>query len=427
MLGSMAPRPDSQIAVVLPSGARVRLTGRLAPHPPRSILEALDRGLVDADVDLRSLPLVDAHTVEALLVAIRVIVAPPARLDCRNCGVAVEIDPAPSMATEPLLRPLSDPELDRVLLGAQEHPLPRPIAIRGGVADTFRLAPRTLADRARLERIVGDDPTAPLPPGPSLVRAVGLVAMGAVKSPSAIARCLLALHDDEFEVVWDAIAEAWDRQHYTLRTLAPAPCPECGARHDLEAAGLRPLTFGVRRPTDGPPFPSLASFRAIARTIVHEILADEPKGVVTGLEVVVEEGVPPCDDGGEPLLGSYTPVGEDPQKPAAAPFRIELYYRTFAAMYGDEPYVVEDEIRETVEHELEHHHGFLSGHDPLDETERADLERERQRLRGVTSSAAEVAAGVGWLATDFGRFIRAMWPLLLLGAGVAIAMTMLGR
>lgn len=303
----MMLRPDRPFTARLPSGVRVTVTGRRIAPAPASLPAALAAGVVDADVDLKALPLADAHVVEGLLVAAGVVEPPPLRCPCHNCGKDLVLEARPFLPVAPLLDPPSDDELDHVPLGEQEHVLAHPVTLRGNDITTFRLAPRTLADRARLEALLGNDPSVPLRVDGPLVRALGLVALGPRTSPIAIARVLQALDDDAFADVWDAIADAYEDQHWPPRLLVAVPCPHCGARHDVEAAG--PRLFGLaspRPPTE--PFPSLATFRARAEAIVEELFAREDPAVLERLAVVVQDGVPPCDDGGEPLLGSYTPT-----------------------------------------------------------------------------------------------------------------------
>jgi hypothetical protein len=159
------------------------------------------------------------------------------------------------------------------------------------------------------------------------------------------------------------------------------------------------------------------AFRARAAAIAREVIEEAGLENEAGLEIRVDEGVPPCDDGGEPLLGAYTPSPEadgDVQRAATSPFVIELFYRTFRGMYDDAPYDVDAEIRETLEHELEHHAGFLAGEDPLDDAEREEIERDRVRTYGPRADArgaSGLARGAGLLAVDFARFLRATWPL----------------
>jgi hypothetical protein len=305
----------------------------------------------------------------------------------------------------PLLRPPGDEELDRP--GSWDrsewHDFERPIAVgRRGTADRFQLARRTLRDRARLESMLGDS----LPTGAPLVRAVGISALGrgeetVTTSATAIARALEALDDASFEPAWDAISRAYDEQHWPPRLLAAMPCPNCGARHDVEAV-KRPLEWiDARAPADSGPFPSLEEFRTRAARIAREVFHATGLSEITDVEVVVDDDVPPCDDGGEPLLGSYTPGAE------GALHVVALYYRTFRSMHADDPYDVDDEIRETIDHELEHHVGHLRGDDPLDDEERAEIVRERTRRLGVSPKPAAAPASI----PDFVRFVRATWPI----------------
>src|SRR5262249_30682968 len=153
-----------------------------------------------------------------------------------------------------------------------DAPLPRPVPVaRRHSATTFRLVRRTLADRARLDSILGDDEHLPL--DAPFVRAVGLAALGDVKSPNAIARALQRVDDETFDEVWEAVVEAWDAFHYPARLLAPVPCPKCGARHDLEVPPRRPLPITrARRKSDSPPFPSLDQFHAHASEITQDVV-----------------------------------------------------------------------------------------------------------------------------------------------------------
>ena len=66
-----------------------------------------------------------------------------------------------------------------------------------------------------------------------------------------------------------------------------------------------------------------------------------------------------------------------PERPA----EVTIFYRTFRAMWNEEGgYDWEAEIRETIEHELEHHVAFLTGDDPMDEAERDErVQRPREK------------------------------------------------
>lgn len=411
------PRLGEPFELALPSGARVTVCAKLERPLPKDLPAAIERRLVTSETDLLGLPLADANVIETLAAALGAIEAEHAKLTCRNCEAAIELDGARALPLAPLLAPLGDPELDPPVDREEWHAFDARVPVaRRGVADRFRLARRTLRDRIELEKHLDG----PLDVAAPLIRALGVNALAdgetiIAKSPIAIARALDALDDEAFDRAWDAICRAYDHQHWPPRLLAPAACPECGARHDVEVV-RRPLAWAPPRGDHADEeFPSLEAFTARAAKITREVFADLGIDDPRGLEVLVEDSVPPCDDGGEPLLGSYTPnlAADGDVRVQSSPFVIAVYYRTFKSMFDDEPYDVDAEIRETIEHELEHHVGFLEGHDPLDEEERAAIATEHRRLIGG-NAATDLAAGAGWLASDFGRFLRVTWPLWVL-------------
>jgi hypothetical protein len=94
------------------------------------------------------------------------------------------------------------------------------------------------------------------------------------------------------------------------------------------------------------------------------------------------------------------------------PTAIRLFYRTFRAVHRDEgPYDLDAEIRETIEHEVDHQTAHLAGHDPVDDEERALIERERERLVGRRELSRRARAG---FAASFADFLRRTWPLWVL-------------
>jgi rubrerythrin len=95
---------------------------------------------------------------------------------------------------------------------------------------------------------------------------------------------------------------------------------------------------------------------------------------------------------------------------------VTIYYRTFEAIAREEgPFDWEAELRETIEHELEHHLYFLRGHDPMDEEEHAEIDREAVRVVGRSEATRRTVASFGASIKEF--FTRA-WPLVLIGAAV---------
>ena len=148
-----------------------------------------------------------------------------------------------------------------------------------------------------------------------------------------------------------------------------------------------------------------------AHAIADPLIANIPGEKV---EFVVEAGTPHVDDGGEPLLGSYVPP---PPKDAPVPMvppRVTVYFRTFQRIEAEEgPFDWEDELRETIEHELEHHVYWLRGDDPMDAEEHAEIDREVVRVIGRGESTRRTLTTFG---QSFGDFVQRAWPLIALAA-----------
>jgi hypothetical protein len=283
-----------------------------------------------------------------------------------------------------------------------------------------RLGPVTLGEARPLHVAVTRG--RPLRFGPALVRAMGVVAFGKDTAPERIARSLRACSDEDFAEVCDLFLRA----HYPPRLFSMARCPACGARNDVDAPYDREVTpaADARRAGGGESnaklFVDFDAFAERARRRFAELVTD---GAPHAPILLVEAGVAACDDGGVPLLGSYVPPvlegdAHDPVRPA----EVTVFYRTFRAIWDDEgPYDWEAELDETVEHELEHHEGWLTGSDPMDEEERRAIDDEAARVHG---KRALLAGEVRALGADVGGFWRKTWPLwiLLLAVGLVLAL-----
>ena len=93
-------------------------------------------------------------------------------------------------------------------------------------------------------------------------------------------------------------------------------------------------------------------------------LADELRRAMSNVEIVVEDENPEDPD----LFGLYTgiPLTErDSGYAGVLPDKIEIYRLPLEEEFGDDPALLEEEIRITVLHELAHHFGI--DEDRLDE------------------------------------------------------------
>ena len=213
---------------------------------------------------------------------------------------------------------------------------------------------------------------------------------------------------------------------YAARSHFPYVCPECGTLHDVLAPEHREFDFDPDAyelvvagelpdedpEREWPPFPDIDAFSELTLRIGREVYRDRR---VKNIELAVEEGVPPVDGSGEPLMGSYQPMMQgDAAGYTEVRFQIDIYFRTFQSMYAERPFDLEAEIRETIDHEVEHHLHHLAGHDPMDEAEREEALAELQRTYGERAvRRAAVRGALGELKT-LGWF--------LLGALVVIGM-----
>jgi hypothetical protein len=250
------------------------------------------------------------------------------------------------------------------------------------------------------------------------------VALGALTEPVRVARALADCDDEAFAGVTDAFLDAY----YPMRLGGVAFCPKCNARNDVDAPYEREFAAAGtarRRQEEAavrwPPLPAFDAFAERAERIAAPLIEEIPGERV---ELVIEGGTPAVDDGGEPLLGSYVPPHPGDHSTPTRPPTVTIYYRTFRAVEQDEgPYDWEDELRETIEHELEHHVYFLRGDDPMDDEERAEIDREAVRIVGRREAERRAASSFVASLRDFARLT---WPLWII-ALVALLLTIFSR
>lgn len=403
------------IVATLPSGVRVRVQPplhelTLAPPVERekalaTLLEAMEMPDVVARDDgaalsLGELPLGDVHVLLMLGFRLGHVLEPEHVFACENCEAPLRVRPSSQVEIGPFVDgELDDPELDRPFDFAASHPVP-PLFTPRGAQRTLRLSPRIL-DEAR---VLFRGPVRTMTK--SLVLALGISAIGAERKTAALARALARASDD----AWTTFGQLWEDAHCPPRLFAEVRCPVCNARNDVVAPAVRPFDYVAEVLQGGPPEApamTLDDFTAAAERYRAEVY--DERGV-RNLALVIDEGVPAVDDGGHPLLGSYQPgqSGDDLDL-GETRAEVRLYYRSFMAELRLDPsYDLHHEIRETIDHEVEHHLYYLAGDDPMDRQERAVIAQERARVVGKKELVRRELRGA---AADLRRFIKVAAPL----------------
>ncbi len=400
-----------ELELTLPSGipVRVRTAGEGAPidddvvSGKRMFAGRMLRALESGRLVVEGLPsavddlsLADFHALRDAAFRVGAIAehVDPEERRCRNCEAA--LDPRPEDA------PLAD--LDRWYVEREPEPFEGPFPLGSRIrvgrtdAETFVMEPVTVGRAKPLWRVLASEASGITP---RIVRALGVRALGDVTDPGAIARALDRAPDD----VWAVLETAFLLLNYAARSHFPYVCPKCGALHDLLAPAEREFDFephaedlllaGRRADSvheTAEPFPDPDGFAKMALRIGREVYRDRG---VRNVELVVDEGVPPVDGSGEPLLGSYRPiVDEDAAGYSEVRFQIDVFYETFAKMYEDAPFDLEAELRDTIDHEVQHHLAYLSGKDAVDEEERAEALAELERTYGARAVRRAQVKGV---------------------------------
>ena len=401
-------------SVSLPSGRRVELDdprARKAAAAATGSLLARTFAVLSAPGVVRSrgktlgaddLSLRDAHALRAMLGWAGVVEEPEVPVVCDNCGATLRVKPAERLEIGPFLDgELDDEELDAPFDFDADHAT-LPVFTSGGARSAVRLAPRSLADAEAL--FTRSD--TPLRVTRAIVSAMGIVALGNERRASHIARALAKTDD----AAWEEICALYDQAHYSPRLFGTLRC-DCGAAVRVSAPVSHEL-FGSPDPTHLQPRARMG--RSLDLEAFRRMVAAAAEGIVEkrrvrGLSICVDEGVPLCDDGGEPLLGCYTPAHTDPDTLVESEAEVLLFYRTFAhELRTVDGFDLEGEISTTVDHEVQHHLFALSGHDPIDEEERAEIARFEERVVGQREV---VRRGLRSGFSDMGRFVRIGWPL----------------
>ncbi len=338
--------------------------------------------------------------------------------ECRNCDAPLEAAPRgvplddleERFAREPAVREARVPLGVTVRVGRGRA---REAVLRAPTVETARPLWAALAREA------------PLRVTPALVRALGVRSVGRETRATVLADVLAHVPDR----AWSAIEQGFLEVAYAERALRPLVCPACGALHEVDAPLEREFDLALGR-TGGAPardpgegaFPDAADFEALVARLGAEVYA--ARGV-RHIALRVEDGVPALDVAGEPLLGSYEPrEAVDAAGNATTEFLVTVYYRSFARMHAEEgPYDLEAEVRETIDHEIEHHLHYLSGHDPLDAQERADARRELEDVYGARTLARLERREV---LADLAHGLRFVAPLLLALAALLWGLDWLG-
>ncbi|MFW5876046.1 MAG: hypothetical protein ACOCXM_04865 [Myxococcota bacterium] len=428
-------------SVTLPSGrvVHVRVPGDAVPVADDEIegrplfggrlLQSVDQGrfVVQGDEHpmgwdgLLDLPLRDYHALRDMAERLGAIEADPAELTCRNCEAVFLAHPARA--------PLDD--LDAWYADDAPPPepplrLPEPVRLASGEdARDLVMTPVTARDALPLWRVLGGERGVRFTP--ELVAALGIEALGTERRPDRVAGALEAASD----AVADAVGAWFILVNYAERSSVPVVCRQCGTVHDVPAPSTQevepaPEVFrAVLAEATGPPpgapaaFPDEEAFAAMVDAEGEVVYRERG---VRHIALVVDSEVPPVDGSGEPLLGSYAPLHRgDAAGYTDLSFEIRLYYRSFRNQWDQEgPYDVRAEIRETLDHEVDHHLHFLSGHDPMDEAEREealrDLERtfgrravRRARRAEVLGEARRIAVLLALVAAVLGVMVGALY------------------
>lgn len=395
-------------------------------------------------LDVYTLPVRDVHTLRALLARAGHVREEAEKFTCENCGAPFEVAPSSLLEVGPFVDgELADPELDAPFPFGEPLPIPRialpavrppprrlaGVARRGAArgarersAETVTFAERTAGDARALFRVADAFFTGrarSLRITPAIVMGMGVVALGSERRTTVLAEALTTAS----RAAWTRVIDHFHDAAYPRRLFGIHRCAGCGARNDLDVPLARelerepPLREGELAAARGvrPPFPDLDAFESLVREHADRIYAERG---VRNVDLFVDAGVPHCDDGGEPLLGSYLPGGVDEGTGVPRAPEVRVYYRTFESEYAHDPaFDVEGEIHETIDHELEHHLHHLAGFDPLDAEERAAIDVEEVRRIGTREAARRGRQAV-W--SDAAGFFRATWLLwvavLLLGA-----------
>lgn len=408
--------------VHLPSGRVVRLApGRssLEGNPGlRRSIRAFDGSVVrvsdehGAPLDVESLYLDDFHVLRAIVTHAGLLPEPAMEAPCYNCEEFSEVRPCEAFEPGPYVDgELHDPDLDEPFPFDRSHELE---AVEGKHEVELRRV--TVAEARALHEALD---AGVLRVTGALVAAMGVVSFDGETHLPKVGRMLQQADDP----TWEHLTDLFDSAYYGPRLHPWWRCLQCGARNEIEAPLLKefqalPL---ARSAAEVEGFPSEDAFEDSVRRLADSVF--ERMGV-RNVALTVETGVPECDAGGVPLLGSYDPgEPESSGVPAVSP-EVRLYYRTFRSMYAEEPFDIESEIEETLEHELQHHLGYLAGHDPEDERELEQIADEQGRMVGKAESARRAARAVGG---DFFEFLRRTWPLWVLVAAVTIAAALASR
>lgn len=434
--GARAVRLPSRLS--LPSGAVVELREKPGFSLPITraagdvlfddARAALEKAVVvtknGAPVNAGNLVLRDFHVLRAVLTKAGVLVEEEIEIECRNCAEKLRVRPCADLEIAPWVdSEANDEELDSTLPFGEPIDVPDIPLGRVRTARSVTFEDRTV-DQARPIFVAATK--AQLVIDADLVRAKGIVALGAERDPAKIAEALASCDDDAYA----AVSEAYLGSHYVLRLGGVVFCKACKARNDVDApyeredGGLGDVDREARRAQgDGEdiggsagPLPPFEAFAARAREIAGPMIENEATREV---QLVIDAGTPAVDEGGEPLLGSY-----DPPYPGdggiARPPTVTVYFRTFEAMWREDgPFDWEDELTETIEHELEHHVYFLRGGDPMDDEERGAIGDEAARIVGRREVGRRAIEGFG---ASWGDFLRRTWPLWVLAVLALVAM-----
>lgn len=398
----------------LPSGARVdtdsdqvlALDGMFASELNGQHAELTTRD--GKPLELGELTLTDFHSLRAILTRLGKIPEEAVSIVCQNCDTRFEVKPASALELGPYADDeLDDDELDGRFAFDIAHAIP---ALDGSdETSEIRLAPRTLTEVAPMHRALERESDFRITS--ALVGAMGLVELDGERDPRKIARKLQLAPDD----VLGAVVDWFELAHYPPRLEVPHPCPSCGMTEYVPVPSKRELSSAssgdvVRRGG----FLSAAELELIVREEAERLYTELG---VDAVDLALIEGPAETDDGGEPLLGCYRPPDPEGLVPRLAEIRI--FHRTFENVFEDEgPYDVRAEIRETIQHELEHHLAFLAGKDQVDDDEQSVIHRELAQRVGKREVGRRASREV---RSDLWGFVTRTWYVWL----IALAATLL--